>query len=133
MCMEQKIRLTDCRDGIVLDVPQGYFMCWNFTTQAANRVNIELYDDKGNIYLKETRQSTNPEPMISGSGYLKGKKLTLRLDVPASPRIEIRKNTWDITDGSTILARSIVLLAEDAYDYDFNDIQLSVTAFRSRG
>ena len=131
--MEKKICLRDYRDEIVLDVPQGYFMCWNFTTQAANKVNIELYDELGNTYMKETRCSTNPEPMVSGSGFLKGKKLLLRLDVPQSERVELRKNMWDITDGSAILARSVVILAEDYYDYDFNDIQLSITAFRSKG
>lgn len=131
--MEKRISLRDCRDGIELDVPKGYFMCWNFTTQAYNRVIVKMYDNRGNVYLKETRQSMNPEPMISGSGYMTGDKLFLQVDVPASNRVEIRKNMWDITDEGNLLARSIVLLAEDAYDYDFNDIQFNITAYKNRG
>lgn len=130
--METKMSFKECRGDIELEVPKGYFMCWNFTTQAANSVSIKLYDEN-KTYLEETRQSTNPEPMVNGSSYMQGDKLYLNIEVPASRHVEIRKNTWDITQGKDLLARSIVILAEDYNDNDFNDIQLSITAFKHKG
>lgn len=131
--MEIKMNLRDCRNGIEIAVPKGYFMCWNFTTQAANLVKLKLYDDKNNIYLEETRKSISPEPVISGSSYMRGNQLYLGIDVPQSSRVEIRKNTWDITQGTDLLARSVIILAEDYVDNDFNDIQLNITAFKYKG
>lgn len=132
--METKMNLKDCRDGIQLDVPEGYFMCWNFTTQAANTVHVVLYDDAGTVYMDEVRRSTEPMPMISGNAYMNGKQLFLKIDIPESSCVEVRKNSWDIVgQEGELLARSIVILAEDYIDYDYNDVQISLCAFRYKG
>jgi hypothetical protein len=118
-----------------LEVPKGFFICCSFTTQAANLVKVRLYDDVGNVYLEMERQSTNYLPVTTICSDMKGNKLYLTIDIPASQSIDIRKNQWDIKDtvSGSILARSIVILAEDYIDWDYNDVQLSITAFQSKG
>lgn len=133
--MEMNMQLTAKKKAIELDVPKGYFICCSFTTQAANLVKVRMYDDAGNVYLEKERQSTNHLPVTTICSDMKGNKLYLTIDIPASQSIDIRKNQWDITDTGSgiILARSIVILAEDYNDRDYNDVQLSITAFQSKG
>lgn len=132
--MEQRTILNAGYSGIEIAVPKGYFVCWNFTTQAAFRVDVKLYDDLGKVYMDQSRQSANPMPDVSGCDFMTGNKLMLQIEIPQSRHIELRKNEWDITDpGAGLLARSIVLLAEDYTDYDFNDVQISITAFKNKG
>jgi hypothetical protein len=132
--MESKMTLRDCRDAIELDVPRGYFICWNFTTQAQNKVRTKLYDNRGRVYMEETRQSRKPLPVISGSDYMAGDKLFVTIDVPTSKEVHVWRGTSEMKNQSgQIVARSIVILAEDEDDDDFNDVQLNITAFRSEG
>lgn len=133
--METTMQLTAKKEAIELDVPKGFFICCNFTTQAANRVKVKLYDDVGNVYLEMERQSTDYLPVTTVCREMKGNQLYLTIDIPASSSIDLRKNQWDIKDTGQgeLLARCIVLLAEDYTDRDYNDVQLSITAFQRKG
>lgn len=130
--MEERLALGNGRE-ISVEIPKDYYMCFGFTTQAANRVYIKLYDEV-ETYLSTERQSTEPAPMVTGDSRVKGNMMKLKLEIPASSRIEIRKNKWDITgpDGE-ILARTIVFLVEDYIDYDYNDVILTITAWKEKG
>lgn len=130
--METRLKLIKGRE-LPVEIPKGYYMCFSFTTQAANKVYIKLYDETM-VYLDEERQSTEPAPIVTGEGCVQGKDMRLKLDIPASSNIEIRKNTWDITGPKgEILARTIVFLVEDYVDYDYNDVILTVTAWKEKG
>lgn len=130
--MEERLSLGSGRE-IPVEIPKDYYMCFSFTTQAANRVYIKLYDEI-ETYLSAERQSTEPAPMVTGDSRVKGDMMKLKLDIPASSGIEIRKNKWDITgpDGE-IIARTIVFLVEDYIDYDYNDVILTITAWKEKG
>lgn len=130
--MEQILRINDCRD-FPIEIPTGYYMSISFTTQAANEVKIKLYDEK-KTYLEARRRSTEATPVETREGWMEGESLYLRLDIPESCNVEVRKNQWDITgENGELLARSIVILAEDSYDYDYNDVVLTITAWRGKG
>ncbi len=130
--METRLKLTVGRE-LPVEIPQGYYMCFSFTTQAANKVYIKLYDET-TVYLDEERQSTEPAPMVTGDGYVQGEAMRLKLDIPASSNIEIRKNSWDITGpGGEVIARTMVFLVEDYIDYDYNDVILTITAWKEKG
>lgn len=84
--------------------------------------------------MEETRQSRKPLPVISGSDYMAGDKLFVTIDVPTSKEVHVWRGTSEMKNQSgQIVARSIVILAEDEDDDDFNDVQLNITAFRSEG
>jgi hypothetical protein len=130
--MDELFSLKDSRD-FSIDIPKGYYMCLSFTTQAANRVFIKMYDEK-KTYLDEERQSIEAEPIITKSGIVEGDKLKLYLNIPASSKVEVRKVQKDITgEDGELIARVIVILVEDYIDYDFNDVILSITAWKNKG
>ena len=128
----RELVLTRDNRGFPLDLPAGYFMCWNFTTQAANRARVKLYDEK-TVYLNQERQSRNPQPVISGSADILGSQLRIEFDVPASKELKIRMDSWDLTKGSQLIARSIVILVEDQGDDDYNDIVVNITSWAAKG
>lgn len=114
--------------------PTGYFMSWVVTTQAAFAVTVSLTDSSG-TYFSASKQSTdiNP-PLASGSSTINGTGLTLTVSIPQSPGIQSSINAYSITrnDGA-VVGYGYNISIEDGTDNDYNDVNISLVCWRSRG
>ena len=109
-------------------------MSWFVTTQAAFAVTVTLADTSG-VYFANTRQSTeiNP-PLALGASTINGSSLQLTVDIPESDNILNSINSYNITraDGS-IVGFGFNISIEDSSDMDFNDVNISLVAWVTKG
>ena len=122
------------KDFNISSFPQGYYMSWFVTTQAAFAVTVTLADTSG-VYFANTRQSTeiNP-PLALGASTINGSSLQLTVDIPESDNILNSINSYNITraDGS-IVGFGFNISIEDSSDMDFNDVNISLVAWVTKG
>jgi len=113
--------------------PQGYFMSWFVTTQAAFLVKAKLYDDS-KVYFEAEKQSMNIEPPLSsGYGTIVGNQLRLDIDEPQSAKLDSSINTYNITtDTGAIVGYGYNICIEDYNDHDYNDVSISLVAWKYR-
>ncbi len=114
--------------------PQGYFMSWFVTTQAAFAVTATLSDNSGE-YFSESKQDIDiSPPLAQGASRVNGTELKLTIDIPDSPNILNSINSYNITrpDGSTV-GYGFNITIEDGTDNDFNDVFVSLVAWFARG
>ena len=114
--------------------PTGHYMSWFVTTQAAFLVNARLFDDK-HEYFKASKKSTNiTPPLAQGAGDIKGKNLKLTIDEPESDKLDSSINAYNITasDGS-VVGYGYNICIEDQADKDYNDVCISLVAWKSKG
>ena len=119
--------------SIPLEIPENYFVIVSMTTQAAFQITVSI-TDSDNTYFNESRQSTEAIPIISKSFYTKSDMAELVIDVPQSVRLDVRMDTMDIkSDSEELINKTISLVTEDSYDYDYNDLLLTISAWKSKG
>ena len=118
---------------VPLEIPKDYFVILNMSTQAALRITVKI-TDFDNIYFNESRKSTSVLPIISNTFYTKSDNAELIINVPESNRLDVRMDTMDIKSGSGILiCRTLTFVAEDSNDYDYNDLHLTISCWKSQG
>lgn len=114
--------------------PQGYFMSWCVTTQAAFRANAKLFDSS-TIYFNGSKQSTDILPPLAiNAATIAGKNVKLTIEVPESSNLDTSINTYSITtnDGS-IVGYGYNISIEDSNDKDYNDVCISLVAWKNKG
>ncbi len=114
--------------------PQGYYMSWFVTTQAAFAITVSLSDSSG-TYFSATKQSENINPPLAlGASTVNGASLILTVNIPESPQILNSINSYNITraDGSTV-GFGFNISIEDSDDNDFNDANISLVAWKTKG
>jgi len=114
--------------------PTGYYMSWLVTTQAAFLVKAKLSDDK-KVYFDKSKKSTDINPPLAlGADTIIGKKLSLTIDEPESSNIDSSINAYNITasDGS-VVGYGYNICIEDQADKDYNDVCISLVAWKSKG
>lgn len=126
------LEITDQRD-IAIDMPQGYFLSWFCTTQAAFKITVSLYDEC-KTYFKNSKESTdiNP-PLAQGAETLIGKNLRVSIDIPQSVKIRMETNKNFVEVEGVEVARCYTWLIEDQDDEDFNDMHLSLIGWKKKG
>lgn len=114
--------------------PKGYYMSWFVTTQAAFLVNARLFDDS-TTYFQNSKQSTNINPPLAqGAQTIGGNNVQITVDEPQSKNLSASINTYNITDDNgTIVGYGYNISMEDSKDNDFNDVCISLVAWKSRG
>lgn len=115
-------------------IPQGYFMSWFITTQAANKITVTLSDDK-QTYMSKSKQSTNINPPLDCSySMVSGNNLKISVDIPAASNILGAPHSNDITtDDGTVVGKEFTLCLEDSQDKDYNDVAISIIGWKSKG
>ncbi|MDQ7029714.1 MAG: hypothetical protein Q9O62_08035 [Ardenticatenia bacterium] len=115
--------------------PKGYYMSWFVTTQAAFEVKVKLFDETKKVYFDGSRQSTEIKPPLAqGADFIKGDKLTLVITEPQSERIDSSINTYAITtNDGTIVGYGYNICVEDQTDKDYNDVCISLVAWKHKG
>jgi hypothetical protein len=114
--------------------PQGFYMSWCITTQAAFAVTATLADSSG-TYFSATRQSTDINPPLAiGASSINGSSLVLTINIPQSTNILNSINSYNITrpDGS-IIGYGFNISIEDWLDNDFNDANISLVCWKTKG
>lgn len=115
-------------------IPKGYFMSWFVTTQAAFKVTVTL-KDSAKQYFSEPKQSTNIDPPLAcGYSTIYGDSLKIVIDIPQSSAILGGPHSNDITtEDGTVVGKEFNLCLEDSKDKDYNDVAVSIVAWKSKG
>lgn len=114
--------------------PQGYFMSWFVTTQAAFAITASLSDSSG-TYFSGTKASININPPLAqGAANVGGTNLVLNINIPQSAEILNSINSYNITNPSgSIVGYGYNICIEDGTDNDFNDVNIALVAWKSKG
>jgi hypothetical protein len=117
-----------------VNIPNGWFMSWFVTTQAGNKVTVKLADSK-TTYFEKSKQSTNIDPPLDiGYGFVEGSDIKLTVTVPAATALKGEPHANDIlTTNGIIIGKEFTMCLEDWIDNDYNDIAISITAWKTRG
>lgn len=115
-------------------IPQGYFMSWFVTTQSSAKITVTLKDDS-KTYFTESKQSADIDPPLAiGYSTICGDNLKLIVDIPQSSQIIGGPHSNDITtDDGTVVGKEFNLCLEDFIDKDYNDVAISIIAWKSKG
>jgi hypothetical protein len=120
--------------NISIGFPQGYFMFWFVTTQTPNKVIVKLYDS-GKTYFEDSKQSENINPPLSiGSQVLAKGDLKINIKVDVNTELVFTQNSYDIkTDTGVIVGKGWDMCVDDGTDDDYNDVSVSLVAWKSKG
>lgn len=134
--MESKTEIFKANENskeISIDMPQGYFLSWFCTTQAAFRITVTLKDEI-QTYFSGSKASTDIKPPLAqGANVLAGKELKLKIDIPQSVKIRMESNKNFVEVEGVEVARCYTWLIEDSDDEDFNDMHLSLIGWKKKG
>ena len=117
-----------------VNIPKGYFMSWFITTQAANRVTVTIRD-REKQYMSASKQSTHISPPL-GSGYamVENDGLKVVVEVNNARNLLGSPHSNDITtDDGSVVGKEFTLCIEDYIDEDYNDVAISIIAWKSKG
>lgn len=116
------------------NIPQGWYMAWNMYTQAGNQIIITLADSSATYVNRAARASSSFGSLSSGFQQVAGTGLTLTIEVPAAASIKtvLQPSAVPAPNGNTV-GQGYVVLLEDATDDDYNDLYISIMAWRTRG
>ncbi len=114
--------------------PKDYFMSWFVTTQAAYLVNAKLFDNS-KTYFQNSKQSTNINPPLAqGAETIQGNNIQIIIDEPQSSNLSASINAYNITnDSGSVVGYGYNISIEDQSDNDFNDVCISLVAWRNKG
>ena len=115
-------------------IPKGYFMSWFVTTQAAFNITVTLKDNS-TTYFSESKQSMDIDPPLAcGYSTVHGDDLKITVDIPQSSQILGGPHSNDITtDDGTVVGKEFNLCLEDSGDKDYNDVAISIIAWKTKG
>lgn len=115
-------------------IPKGYFMSWFVTTQAAFNVTVTLKDSVREYFSKSKRSMNIDPPLACSYSTVYGDNLKITIDIPQSTQILGGPHSNDITtDDGTVVGKEFNLCLEDSGDKDYNDVAISIIAWKSKG
>lgn len=114
--------------------PIGYYMSWFVTTQAAFKIDVKLFDSS-KTYFDASKQSTDIEPPLAqGAGFISGNNLQMSVVDTQSSKLDGSINTYNITTNTgTIVGYGYSICIEDQNDQDYNDVAISLVAWKNKG
>ncbi|KAA6328749.1 hypothetical protein EZS27_022385 [termite gut metagenome] len=115
-------------------VDAGNYISWFVTTQASFAVTVTLKDDVKQYFTK-TKQSRNIEPPLAlDAAVVAGSNLQMIVDIPSSTAILGTPHSNDIlTDKGDIVGKEYTICLEDEKDQDYNDVAISIIAWKKKG
>lgn len=133
--MEDKTRAIRLKrsETINLEIPAGWFVVVSFTTQAGFRWSVKIADGN-NIYFDKMRQSENPNPPEWSSFKTISAGAVIAFDVPETAFIDLRFSKQEVTDNNgNVVGKTYTFIGEDGCDTDYNDVFVTVAAWKSAG
>lgn len=125
--------ILEADKSIPLEIPKGYYVFVQLTTMAAFKFRVALRDkDSKKEYLSIERRGTNPIPPEYRFVKNEADESELYIDVPQSNRLDIRWEVLELFDDKNqLINRTYVFAGEDSYDYDYNDMCLTITILQT--
>lgn len=113
---------------------KGYYMSWFMGTQAAFNICVTLKDDTRTYVSNQCRKSTTFGVMDEGFEEIVGSNMEIIVDIDSSHNILVVNHPVVVPNvqGLTV-AQGYVLCFEDASDQDFNDLYVSLMAWKGKG
>jgi len=109
-------------------------MSWFIITQAGYKVDAVLRDNKTEYFHKWKQSRTIAPPLAQGYSFVEGDSLELVIDVKESKQLKGAPHSSDIlNDSGDIVGKEFTLCIEDSDDQDYNDVAVSVFAWKNRG
>lgn len=114
--------------------PKGYYMSWFVTTQAAFLVQAKLFDSS-KVYFEAQKQSVDISPPLAlGADTIQGDSLQLIITEPQSQSMDSSISSYTITTSEGIIVgQGMSICIEDSTDDDYNDVSISLVAWKSKG
>ena len=117
------------------NIPQGWYMAWSINTQAAFNICVTLNDSKTTYVNNVCRASTNFMPPLS-SGYqqVAGTNMQLVIVISSTDTIQTVLQPYSVpTPTGQIVGQGYTVLLEDSTDNDYNDLYVSIIAWKAQG
>lgn len=115
-------------------VPQGWYMSWFMGTQAAFNICVTLSDSAQTYVNNQCRQSTSFGILAQGFSRVGGTNMQLQVNIASSDNILVVNQPIVVPNVQGIaIAQGYTLAFEDASDQDFNDLYISILAWKSVG
>ncbi|MBF0283332.1 MAG: hypothetical protein HQL51_02630 [Magnetococcales bacterium] len=115
-------------------IPQGWYMSWNMYTQAAYNICVTLKDSSTTYVNNVCRSNTAFGSLSSGFQQVAGSNMTLTITIAQSSGVQVVSIPFQVPSTSgAIVGAGYNIAVEDAGDQDFNDLSISITAWKSRG
>lgn len=117
------------------NIPTSWYMSWFITTQAAYRACVTLADSERKYIDNVCKQSTNIDPPLSqGFEQVSGTGLLLTITVDQSAKLQVVNQPYTIADPrGNVVGYGYTICIEDSTDEDFNDVYVSIAAWRQKG
>jgi len=114
--------------------PTGYYMSWIVSTQAAFLVKAQLFDSQ-TVYFNNSKQSRDiAPPLAQGASIVQGQNIKLTIEEPQSNNLDSSINAYSITTHTgAIVGYGYNICIEDENDNDYNDVCISLVAWKSKG
>lgn len=115
-------------------IPQGWYMSWFMGTQAGFKICATLSDSSTTYVDNQCRQSTTFGTLAQGFAQVRGTNLQLQVDISSSHKILVVNHPVVVPNVQGIsVAQGYVLAFEDSDDQDFNDLYVTIMAWKSVG
>ena len=115
-------------------IPQGWYMSWFMSTQAAYNICVTLKDSAGTYVNNACRQSTQFGVLSEGFAQVAGTGMGIDVNISQSDNVLVVNHPVVVPNiQGVIVAQGYVLCFEDAGDQDFNDLYVSITAWKNKG
>lgn len=91
--------------------------------------------DSKTKYFSESKQSVNIDPPLACKySLVQGDNLKITVDIPQSDNILGAPHSNDITtEDGTVVGKEFNLCLEDSSDKDYNDVAISIIAWKCKG
>ncbi|MCL2398671.1 MAG: hypothetical protein FWC91_02865 [Defluviitaleaceae bacterium] len=116
------------------EIPSGYFLTWQYLTQAYNHSSVKLEAGEQLFFDKsKTNNVTDLQVIAHGSGVYTSKS-PLTLTIETTPKLEIEVVSGAIHDSNVNkVGYSYSFAIEDWDDNDYNDVYINIMAWAKQG
>lgn len=116
-----------------IEIDKGWFMSWFVTTQTSLKIAVTLKDEK-KVYFSETKQNPNINPPLNtGYGFIEGNHLEMMIESNGPHLLGTPHSNDILTDEGIIVGKEFNLCIEDCGDNDYNDVSVSIVAWKHKG
>lgn len=122
------------RAEIIIGIPKDYYMSWCVTTQADNTIRVKLYDDTTTYFDRSRRSVDILPPLALDASNVHGNELRLYIESSGSFPLKNNIVSYDITKKNGERVGKICdICIEDYLDDDYNDVCVSLVAWKKKG
>ena len=115
-------------------ISKGWYMSWSISTQAANNICVTLQDSMTSYVNNVCRQSQTFGILSEGFQQVNGTDMSLTVDIDSSDNIFVVNHPIVVPNLNGIaVAQGYAFAFEDEDDQDFNDLYVSIMAWRKSG